>query len=181
MQVYIVRFTTLGYSGTMKLFVTTLCMIFSFTLAAEVYRSVDENGNVIFTDQPSPDAELIELDELQTIDAPTRGDFEYTPPPEKPAPRYSAVTIISPQHDLAIRDNAGNVTVNISTQPDLRSSDELVLYMDGKEIILGKSTAKAFTALDRGTHQLRAVIRDINGRILQSSPSVAFHLLRESK
>ena len=165
----------------MRLFITTLCLIFSLALTAEVYRSVDKNGNVVFTDQPSPDAELIELDELQTIDAPTRGNFEYTPPPEKPAPRYSAVTIISPQNDLAIRDNAGNVTVNIATQPDLRSSDELVLFMDGKEIILGKSTAKAFTALDRGTHQLRAAVRDANGRILKSSPSVVFHLLRQSK
>jgi uncharacterized protein DUF4124 len=165
----------------MRLFITTLCLIFSLALTAEVYRSVDKNGNVVFTDQPSPDAELIELDELQTIDAPSTGNFEYTPPPEKPAPRYSAVTIISPQNDVAIRDNAGNVTVNIATQPDLRSSDELVLFMDGKEIILGKSTAKALTALDRGTHQLRAAIRDANGRILQSSPSVIFHLLRQSK
>ena len=165
----------------MRLFITTLCLIFSLALTAEVYRSVDKNGNVVFTDQPSPDAELIELDELQTIDAPAIGNFEYTPPPEKPAPRYSAVTIISPQNDVAIRDNAGNVTVNIATQPDLRSSDELVLFMDGKEIILGKSTAKAFSGLDRGTHQLRAAIRDVNGRILQRSPSVIFHLLRQSK
>ena len=165
----------------MRLFITTLCLIFSLALTAEVYRSVDKNGNVVFTDQPSPDAELIELDELQTIDAPATGNFEYTPPPEKPAPRYSAVTIISPQNDVAIRDNAGNVTVNIATLPDLRSSDELVLFMDGKEIILGKSNAKAFSGLDRGTHQLRAAVRDVNGRILQSSPSVIFHLLRQSK
>ena len=165
----------------MRLFITMLCLIFSLALTAEVYRSVDKNGNLVFTDQPSPDAELIELDELQTIEAPSTGSFEYTPPPEKPAPKYSAVIITSPQNDVAIRDNAGNVTVNIATQPYLRSSDELVLFMDGKEIILGKSTAKAFTALDRGTHQLRAVIRDANGRILQSSPSVIFHLQRQSK
>lgn len=165
----------------MRLFITTLCLIFSLALTAEVYRSVDKNGNVVFTDQPSPDAELIELDELQTIDAPATGNFEYTPPPEKPAPRYSVVTITSPQNDVSIRDNAGNVTVNIAIQPNLHISDELVLFMDGKEIILGKSTAKAFTGLDRGTHQMRAAIRDVDGRILQSSLSVIFHLQRQSK
>ena len=147
---------------------------------AEVYRSVDENGNVVFTDQPSPDAELIEIDELQTIPAPSSGDFEYTPPPAKPRPKYTSVTITSPEHDLPIRNNSGNVTVTIATEPALRGSDELVLILDGKEIILGQATAKAFNAMDRGSHQLRAIIRDGSGRILQSSESVTFHLLRHS-
>jgi hypothetical protein len=141
---------------------------------------VDENGNIIFTDQPSPDAELIDIDELQTIKAPPTGKFKYTPPPEKAKPKYTSVTITSPEHDVAIRENAGNVTVNIASQPNVRGTDELVLYLDGNEIILGKSTAKAFSGLDRGTHQLRAVIRDIDGRILQSSASVTFHLQRHS-
>jgi len=152
----------------------------SIGVMAEVYRSVDKNGNVVFTDQPSPDAELIEIDELQTIEAPSTGNFKYTPPPQKPKPNYSSVKITSPEHDLAIRDNSGNVTVTVATQPQLRAYDELVLILDGQEIVLGKATAKAFEALDRGSHQLRALIRDSSGRILQSSQSVTFHLLRHS-
>jgi len=46
--------------------------------------------------------------------------------------------------------------------------------------MLGKSTAKAFNNLDRGSHQLRAAIKDANDRILLSSRSVTFHLLRHS-
>ena len=180
MQVYIVRFITLGYPETMRTLLTMLCLTLAMTTAAEVYRSVDENGNVLFTDQPSPDAELIEVDELQTIKPPPIGDFEYTPPPAKPKPKYSNISITSPQHDASIRDNGGNVTVNITTQPGLRANDNLVLYLDGKEILLGKSTAKAFSSLDRGSHQLRAVIKDDSGRIQLSSQSVTFHLLRQS-
>ncbi len=147
---------------------------------AEIYRSIDENGNVVFTDKPSAGAELIEVDELQTIQPPPVGDFEYTPPPAKPEPKYTEVSITSPQDDMAIRDNGGNVTVSIMTKPALQGSDMLVLYLDGKEFLLGKSTTRSFSGLDRGSHQLRAVIKNAEGRIQQSSTSVTFHLLRHS-
>ena len=42
---------------------------------ADVYRSVDEDGNVIFIDQPTPGAEMIETRDIPTIEA---------PPPELP-------------------------------------------------------------------------------------------------
>ncbi len=180
MKVYIVRFTTLGYSRDMRILITLFCLTFAIAPMAEIYRSVDENGNVVFTDKPSPDAELIEVGELQTIKPPPAGDFEYKAPPAKPAPAYTGVSITSPKDDEAVRDNGGNVTVNIATQPGLRGSDILVLYLDGKETILGKSTAKAFHSLDRGSHQLRAAIKDANGRILLSSESITFHLQRHS-
>jgi hypothetical protein len=70
--------------------------------------------------------------------------------------------------------------VNIAVAPRLASSDHLVLYLDGKEILLGNSKAKAFSSLDRGSHQLRAAVKDTEERIQISSPSVTFHLLRHS-
>ena len=164
----------------MRIFITLFCLMFSFHLGAEIYRSVDEAGNVIFTDKPSADAKLIEVDELQTIKPPPVGKFKYTPPPVKRAEKYTEINITSPVHDIAIRDNGGNVTVNIATTPGVRGGDNLYLYLDGKEILLGRATAKAFTGLDRGTHQLRTVIKDGDGRILLSSTSVSFHLLRAS-
>lgn len=171
---------TLGYPEMMRILITLLCLTVAMTSMAEVYRSVDENGNPVFTDKPSADAELIELDELQTIKPPPVGDFEYSPPQAKAEPKYSEVSITSPQDDASIRDNGGNVTVNIATKPGIRGDDILVLYLDGKEIMLGKSTAKAFSSLDRGSHQVRAAIKDAGGRILLSSASVTFHLLRQS-
>lgn len=171
---------TLGYSGNMRILITLLCLTIAMPSMAEIYRSVDDNGNPVFTDKPSAGAELIELDELQTIKPPPVGDFEYSSPKAKPEPKYTEVSITSPQNDAAIRDNGGNVSVNVATQPGLRSSDSLVLYLDGKEIMLGKSTAKAFSGLDRGSHQVRAAIKDAAGRILLSSQSITFHLLRQS-
>ena len=47
----------------MRTLLIMLCLTLAMTTVAEVYRSFDENGNVVFTDKPSPDAELIEVDE----------------------------------------------------------------------------------------------------------------------
>lgn len=164
----------------MRLIFIALFALLATTSMAEVYRSVDENGNPVFTDQPGPDAELVELEELQTIKPPPVEGFKYTPPPAEPKARYSELNIVSPQHDVAIRDNGGNVNVKVLSAPRVRGSDSLILYLDGKETIMGNTGTKSFTALDRGSHQLRAVIKNTEGRILISSPSVTFHLFRTS-
>jgi hypothetical protein len=163
----------------MRILITIVCFFLALSLSAEIYRSIDVNGSVVFEDTPSPDAELIEVDELQTIQPPPVEDFKYTPK-EKPIDRYKTLDITSPQHDSTIRDNSGNVIVNLSVSPKLAYADNLVLYLDGKEVVLGKSTAKSFTEIDRGTHQLRAVVKDDEGHIQINSSSVTFHLLRQS-
>lgn len=163
----------------MRTLALILVIFFSTNLAAEVYRSVDENGNVVFTDKPGPDSELIEIDDLQTIKPPPSRGSGYKPPKKAEAP-YSAINILSPANDEAIRSDAGNVTINIEVKPTLRPRDNVVLYMDGKEIELGKAMAKAFSGLDRGTHQIRAAVKDPDGRIQHSSTSVSFHLLRNT-
>ncbi len=164
----------------MRLLISMLCFLLLTAASAEVYRSVDEDGNVVFTDQPSPDAELIEVDELQTISPPPpRRAFKYEKKREK-AKKYTQISITSPQNDMAIRNNSGSVTVSVSTTPVLAHDHSLVLYLDGKESVLGAATSKMFTNIDRGTHQIRAVVKDGEGRILISSKSVTFHLLRQS-
>ena len=80
----------------MRIFTLLFCLLLAMASSAEVYRFVDENGNVVFTDKPSPDAELVNVDELQTIKPPPVGDFKYTPPAKKkakytdPHQRYNA-------------------------------------------------------------------------------------------
>ena len=163
----------------MRFKIFTILVLLAVAASAEVYRSVDEQGNVTFTDKPGPGAEPIEIKEAQTVRIPPAPDIDYSPKkePEKP---YTEVTILSPQNDQAIRDDAGSVTVNVGVKPGLQPADNMVLFLDGKEIMLGKAMAKAFSGLDRGTHTVRAAVKDANGKVQQSSSTVSFHLLRNS-
>ncbi len=163
----------------MKYRILTVLLLMTLGVSAEVYRSVDEDGNVVFSDKPGPGAEAIELDEVQTIKVPPPPRMDFSPK-KKPSQRYTEVAIQSPQNDEAIRNDGGDVTVNISVKPGLNANDSVVLYLDGREIDLGGGLSKAFSGLDRGTHTLRAVVKDANGKELKSSSTSTFHLLRNS-
>jgi hypothetical protein len=165
----------------MRIHISLFCLLLATTVSAQIYRSVDKDGNVVFTDQPSPEAELIQIDKLQTISPPApTADFDYEKKRQKPEAKYTKVSVVSPVNDAAIRENSGKVTVSVSTMPALAAGDTLVVYLDGKENPLSGGTSKTFSNLDRGTHQLRAAVKNSEGRIVLSSQSVTFHLLRQS-
>lgn len=156
-------------------------VLFAATASAEVYRSVDEAGNVIYSDTPSPGAELVDVQEVQTYTSPPVPASSYTPPPQEPAGPYAQLAIVSPANDESVRQNDGNVTVSVAVVPNLRGSDRLELYVDGQAVATGSSTTIALENLDRGTHQLQAVVKGPDGQARMNSEPVTFHLLRHSE
>lgn len=178
----IVRNSRLDYAGVMRKLIIFILLFFTAAGNSQtIYRTVDGEGNVIFTDVPREGAEKIELKETTTIES-----LESLQPPAsspeiivKDVP-YAGVSITSPADDEAVRDNAGNVTVSVIVDPVLQKGDEVVIYIDGMEKNSGKATTFNLESLDRGTHQLRASIRNTDGRIITSSKSTTFHLLRKS-
>lgn len=163
------------YAGIMRKLILSLCLIFCYSLqAAEVYKSVDQYGNTVFSDVPSDNAEKIDVQELPTIPALKEQPFRATPP--KPVERYSSVAISSPSNDETYFKSEGDVVVSVSTQPHLFPSDTIVLYLNSNEFLSGQALTFRIPELDRGTYQLRAAIKDASGKILKSSETVTFHL-----
>lgn len=149
---------------------------------AQVYRSVDKNGNVIYSDQQTEGSVKVEVKELETVKS---LDTSNLPPPiqgkqRKAESYYTDLEITSPRDDEAIRENAGNITVTTSVAPQLQAAHKLVLYMDGKDLVSSRDPLFQLQNIDRGTHQLRVTIVDIDGREQISSKTVTFHLLRFS-
>lgn len=170
----------MDYAGIMRILLLLICFFTILPVAAEVYRSVNENGEVIYTDKPSPGAEQIEVDEVQTIDAPAEQDFEYTPPQKEQPQAYTKLEITSPENDTSIRDNAGNVTVSIALEPALKAGDKMVLSMDGTKVSEGASNQFSLTNLDRGTHSLSVAVVNAAGKELKRSSAVLFTIQRHS-
>jgi len=149
--------------------------------AEEVYRTVDESGNVIYSDQPSEDAEKINIDNVQTITLPTAPEFSYTPPAQEAGPYYTRVEVSSPANDATIRpEDEDLVKVNLAIEPSLAGNDTVLLFLDGHQVASATSTSFDLPNVDRGTHLLTATIRGPDGTVRgQSSPS-SFHLQRVS-
>lgn len=157
-----------------------LCLS-SVVSAQTIYRSVDKDGNVVFSDTPGEGAEEIILREVTTINS---ASAPVTPQPEQAQEAnvitYAGLKIASPANDEVIRENSGNVHIIVELQPNLMEGHKLTLYLDSKEYSDSTSPAFSLTNLDRGAHQLRVAVRDTEGKILLSSTSVTFHLQRAS-
>ena len=68
----------MDYAETMRILLLLVTLFFLTPVSAGVYRSFDADGNIVYTDKPSPDAEEIKIDKVQTIPA-GADNFEYTP------------------------------------------------------------------------------------------------------
>ncbi len=165
----------------MRIILLSILFIFSLCATAEtVYRSVDEDGNIVFSDKPTDGAEEIHVEDVQTVNPPSVGPFKYTPLKKEQALRYTDIAIVSPANDTAIRDNEGNITVSVVLEPGLNSGegDQLALYMDGAQVSVGSSQQFGLNNVNRGTHTLKASVIDTSGKTIISSSPVSFTILR---
>jgi len=153
----------------------------SMVYAETVYKTVDAEGNTIFSDVPSEGAEEIVIQELQTTNFPKVKPFKYRPPEEKEIKfQYTTLRITTPEHDSTIQNQVGNVNISIDVKPTLTKADELVLFMDGKQILTGKTPQFALANIDRGTHSINVAVMDKENKILKRSEVVVFHVRRRS-
>jgi hypothetical protein len=156
-------------------------------VSAAVYKTVDEQGNVVYTDEPVGNGEPIKLPPLSTVPPPK---YMASPASGKPsedaggeAAGYEGLAIVAPIQDETLRDNTGNVVVRVSIKPDLNkpAGHRLQYFLDGqKHGELSAADQAIFPNVDRGAHTAEVAIVDAMGKELKRSASVRFHLHRQS-
>jgi hypothetical protein len=166
----------------MKHFPVLLILLVA-SVQADVYKSVNEQGEVVYSDQPAPNAQRMKLPELPTYTAPPIPAFSSTPEAAPVASPYESVKIVAPENDATIRDNQGVVRVEVVLNPPLmtKQGHRIQFYLNGEPhgIPVG-TTAISFSNLDRGSYTLTSSVIAANGDVLASADPVVFHLHRES-
>ena len=84
----------------------------------------------------------------------------------------------TPAEDQSIRDNGGNITIELALEPSLDENHVIELFMDGSSLGTGRTTTITMTNVDRGTHTIQASIRDQSGARVATTGAVTFSLLR---
>jgi hypothetical protein len=154
---------------------------------AAVYKSVDQQGNVVYTDEPTGDAKPIELPPLSTVPAPDYRSLDKadSEPEQDPAAGgyYQQLSIVTPKPDETLRDNSGSIGVAVSIKPALNRTQghRMRYFLDGNA--QGEPTPALetqFEDVDRGTHTVEAAVVDASGKELKRTSGVRFYLHRQS-
>lgn len=150
---------------------------------AAVYKSINERGEVVYSDQPAPGAEKMQLPELPTYKAPPVPKFSSTPEKKPETSPYDSLAIVAPENDATVRNNLGVLQVRVALKPALisKAGHKIQFYLDGQPYGTPiTNTVIGFSNLDRGTHTLSASIVNSTGQTVMSSGEVTFHMHRES-
>jgi len=188
LSIVLAKENKLAYDSSMRI-PLLLLLLLPFSLQADIYRSIDRDGNVTFTDEPNNKAELIELEELPTYEAAPIPvlPVEAMPEPveeenELKKPKYK-ISITSPEQNQSIWTGGGVLTASVSVQPELNvnRADKVQFKLDGKKVGEPQTgLSYTFENIERGSHILTVSVVDNKGKVIKTSKSVLFHMHRNS-
>ena len=168
----------------LMIFLVSLLTTAASPLMAQVYKVVDEDGNVTFTDKPPADgSKPIDLAPISIIEAPT---YEKAPvaAEEDEAEKgmslgymrrvYRDFAITSPAQEESVWKPDGPIAVTWGARTDLQPGMKVTLYLDGKRHTTTAQPMVSLSGLDRGEHTLKAELRDSRNRVVTTSETITF-------
>lgn len=155
-----------------------------------IYKVVDEEGNVTYTDQRPNDAAVpMDLPELSVIKtdpapaaaAPTAAEDQADRPPTRRElqRQFSDFRILQPQQEETFWGTANTVVVAWGGSQPIPPELSVRLYVDGQPRDVAGSGSVTLT-LDRGEHQVYAELLDARKRPIVTTERVTFFIKQHS-
>jgi hypothetical protein len=162
----------------------TLVLSGGSALATTLYRWVDAQGVVHYSDTPQPGAQKMEIQGAQTYKAP-------------PAPRTTPTTSTQSQgasdgsgsssYQCAIAapgpeqsfSNPDSVEVDVSVAPALTGGDRWLVTVDGTPVPVSPSGQGQVQSPERGSHIVNLTVQSADGKTACTA-SVSFNVQRPS-
>jgi hypothetical protein len=143
--------------------------------ADTVYRWVDENGKVHYSDTPVKNAQVFDSKENTRNEVKvSHGNIKSQDQAEPIADadiQYQ-VNIVSPTEEATVRDNNGDFSAQISIFPEAPRGTLIQLVLDGKPYGQAQTSPNFdLKAVERGEHTLIAQLVSQSGKVLASSSS----------
>lgn len=159
--------------------------------SAQIYRVVDDNGRVTYTDTPPEEdcqeakkysSEELSLPTINIQPGPEIAPRETSDGGDDESTGYQYVSIAAPEDDTTIPPGQLEVSVQVAMEPDLKPGHRvLLLYNNEPHGEPTASTSFVLSGLIRGSYPIRAEILDRNGTVVAASDPVTIHVKRHSR
>lgn len=157
-----------------------LIILLSSLTQAQIYRHVEPDGTVVFSDKPQDNAEEYKIKPIQIVPATKVNSSGPKATAIKHKINYTTLNISSPLQDQTITAGAaGNLNVSGILEPTLGKGHQLLLLVDGKTA--GTSQAGSsfnLQNMNRGSHNIQLQVVDEKNNVLKSSKSIQVHIQR---
>lgn len=169
---------------------TLILLAGSGYVTADVYRWIDENGLIHFSDKSQAGAEQIKLRETSVYTPPSAGEPESDSALEQKTEadsskdsggvlEYEVISIVSPENNQVLRSSEGTMDISVELRPGLQPGHKIRVYLNGTQASQDLETTQiTLQDMDRGTHSLEVSVIDQNNKELKRSSAVSFHMLR---
>ena len=174
----------------MRFLLFTFLSFFLFSSQAELYKWIDKDGETFYSDEPPHDkAQPLVPPPLTTTPAikykpKAKAEKQQEKKQEEKQTIYSSFKITSPANNETLHDNAGNITVSFAIKPklDIKAGHRIAVLVNSQSKIEGSTGLTiGLKNLDRGTHSIKAVIKNKQKKIIKSTNSVTIHIRRFSR
>lgn len=148
----------------------------------KVYKHVDENGKVVYSDEPLNDSaeevklkplSVVQIDKLAGTIPPSTAAVAEEPP--NLGYKYDVFRIASPGDKSTLTGSQQSVTASLEIFPELRDQHMIRYFYDGLPVATVKSTTYRFSDVFRGEHTLGAAVIDGAGQLVQSAPTITIY------
>jgi len=163
------------------------------TFAEEMFQQTDSNGNITYSDtQISPNGKKITVysQNEMNISTPSSTNQESILKTNKPIPSNTSLpqstnplaqshtlfSIISPQDQETIY-NQPVIVIDIKIEPKLNEGERIQILLDGAPTgIPVASTRTQLENIDRGTHQISALLLNKNNQVIKRSEPITIYV-----
>lgn len=171
----------IGMKPNTKKVTFLLSLFLTLSVQAELYKGLNSEGNVVYSDTPFTNSEAFTAPIISTTKATkiTKKKAKDAATKEETKPfKYTDFNITSPTQNQTLW-NQPDVSVSLALKPKLNTENNHTfwLMLDSKPIVKNSlSTSMQIGRLDRGAHQLQAQVRDESGKIVVRSRAVVIHI-----
>ena len=165
---------------TIKPLFFLILLLLIHPLQADIYKWVDSNGNVHFSDVSQPGAETVTLPPTQTYSPAQTSESLPSVPKLKHQQKqmtYTKILIVEPKDQDTIRSNPGDLSVLALVEPALNKGDMVQLLYDGAPVD-SPQTGLGFSLKNvyRGAHTLQVQVLSEEGTIIGKSPTITIYM-----
>ena len=160
--------------------------------ATDIYKTVDENGQIIYTDRPpTPGAEPISLRELSVVEAPSYGSQRRERAEQEPDDQrsinelramYRDFRLVSPAPEQNFWGTGQVAPIAWAAGAPLEQGMSVVYFVNG-QAVSDATTASTFSTepMDRGEHTARVDLLGPNNQVVATAGPVTFYVKQNSR